>query len=120
MELPEINESEYRLCLIIWDREPVNSTVLVGLAREQQGWAKATTYTVIRRLCQRGILKNENATVTSLVSREQAQQARMDRLMEDTFQGNLPSFLAAFSRNRKLSKQEAQALLDLIHGFGEE
>ena len=73
MNVPKIFESEYRFCLILWDNEPVNSTKLVELCREQLGWSKATTYTVIRRLSERGVVKNENAMVTALVSKEQAQ-----------------------------------------------
>lgn len=119
MAIPEIFESEYRLCLIVWDQEPINSTKLTALCAEQLGWRKPTTYTVIRRLCEKGVLKNENATVTSLISREQAQQARMDRLMEETFQGNLPAFIAAFSKNQNLSEKEAEKLIRLIDGFEE-
>ncbi len=118
-EIPEIFGSEYRLCLIVWEQEPVNSTRLVALAADQLGWRKPTTYTVLRRLCEKGVLKNENATVTSLISKEEAQQARMDRLMEDTFQGSLPAFLAAFSKNQNLSESEAEKLLRLIDGFEE-
>lgn len=120
MKNQELSDSEYRLCLIVWDQEPVNSTQLVGLAREQLGWAKATTYTVLRKLCQRGLLQNENATVTSRITKAQAQQHRMDRMLQDTFEGSLPAFLAAFSRSRKLSDREAQRLLNMIDSFGEE
>ena len=70
MSVPQIFESEYRFCLILWEHEPVNSTQLVHLCQEQLGWSKATTYTVIRRLSQRGVVKNENAVVTSLVTKE--------------------------------------------------
>ena len=77
MSVPQIFESEYRFCLILWEHEPVNSTQLVHLCQEQLGWSKATTYTVIRRLSQRGVVKNENAVVTSLV--EGAGAAEPDR-----------------------------------------
>ena len=120
MEIPEIFESEYRFCLILWAHEPINSTKLVKLAKEELGWSKATTYTVIRRLCERGILRNQDTIVTSLISKEQAQEARLGQLMEDTFQGSLPAFLAAFSKNQKLSQQEADQLRSLIDGFEEE
>ena len=76
MEVPKIFESEYRFCLILWEHEPINSTHLVELCKEQLGWSKATTYTVIRRLSERGVVKNENAVVTALVSKEQAQASR--------------------------------------------
>lgn len=69
MEVPKIFESEYRFCLILWEHEPINSTHLVELCKEQLGWSKATTYTVIRRLSERGVVKNENAVVSSLIPR---------------------------------------------------
>ena len=83
MEVPKIFESEYRFCLIVWEKEPVNSGKLVELARERLGWTKATTYTVIRRLCQRGVLKNEKAIVSSLVSKEEAQHSRLEEMMKE-------------------------------------
>ena len=120
METPKIFESEYRFCLILWEHEPVNSTKLVELCKAQLGWSKATTYTVIRRLSERGVLKNENATVTSLVSKAQAQASRLDEMVEETFEGSVPAFLAAFSRGRKLTKSEVDQLKALIDSYGEE
>ena len=99
MDTPKIFESEYRFCLILWKHEPINSTHLAQLCKEQLEWSKATTYPVIRRLAERGVLKNENAIVTSLVSKEQAQIAQLDELVEKTFEGNLPAFIAAFTRS---------------------
>ena len=119
METPKIFESEYRFCLILWEHEPVNSTRLAQLCHEQLGWSKATTYTVIRRLSERGVLKNESATVTALVSKEQAQAAELDELVEKTFEGSIPAFIAAFSKNRKLSKEEAAQLRALIDAYEE-
>ena len=119
MEIPKIFESEYRFCLILWENEPVNSTKLVELCRNQLDWSKATTYTVIRRLSERGVLKNENATVTSLISKEQAQASRLEEMVEETFEGSIPAFIAAFSRSRKLTKQEVQELRQLIDDYGE-
>ena len=119
MEVPKIFESEYRFCLILWEHEPVNSTKLVALCKEQLGWSKATTYTVIRRLAERGVLKNENATVTSLVSKEQVQEAELEELVDKTFEGSIPSFIAAFSRSKRLTDQEVaqlQALIDSYRG----
>ena len=95
METPKIHESEYRFCLILWENEPINSTKLAALCKEQLGWSKATTYTVLRRLSERGVLKNENATVTSLVPKSQAQIAQMEDLVERTFEGSVPAFIAA-------------------------
>ena len=119
MATPKVFESEYRFCLILWDHEPVNSTELVRLCRDRLGWSKATTYTVIRRLAERGVVKNENAVVTSLVSKEEAQTAEIDELVERTFQGSLPAFVAAFARREKLSEADAAALQRLIESHGE-
>ena len=120
MEIPKIFESEYRFCLILWEHEPVNSTKLVELCRNQLGWSKATTYTVIRRLSERGVLKNENATVTSLVSKTRAQESRLEEMVEETFEGNLPAFIAAFSRSRKLTGSEVDQLRQLIDEYRED
>ena len=120
METPKIYESEYRFCLLLWDHEPVNSTKLVALCKEQLGWSKATTYTVIRRLSERGVVKNENTMVSSLVSKEEAQRSRLEEMMEETFQGSVPAFLAAFSKSKKLTKAEVDQLQAMIDGFQEE
>ena len=120
METPKIFESEYRFCLILWEQEPVNSTRLVELCKDRLGWSKATTYTVIRRLSERGVLKNENATVTSLISKEQAQQSRLQEMMEETFEGSVPAFLAAFSKSKKLSRQEVAQLQSMIDDYQED
>jgi len=119
METPKIFESEYRFCLILWEHEPVNSTRLVTLCREQLGWSKATTYTVIRRLAERGVVKNENATVSALVSKQQAQQSQMREMMDKTFEGSVPAFLAAFCNCGNLSREEAEKLADLIRNYKE-
>lgn len=117
MNVPKIFESEYRFCLILWENEPVNSTKLVALCKDQLGWSKATTYTVIRRLAERGVLKNENATVTSLVSKEQVQEAELEELVDRTFEGSIPSFIAAFSRSKRLTDEEVAQLQALIDNF---
>ena len=120
MQTPRIFESEYRFCLILWEQEPVNSTRLVELCRDRLGWSKATTYTVIRRLAERGVLKNENATVTSLISKEQAQRSRLQEMMEETFEGSMPAFLAAFSKSKRLTAQEVAQLQSMIDDYQEE
>lgn len=117
MKTPKIFESEYRFCLILWQHEPVNSTKLVTLCKEQLGWSKATTYTVIRRLAERGVLKNENATVTSLVSKEDVQESEIEQFVEKTFEGSLPAFIAAFSRSKKLTQEEIAQLQELIDNY---
>ncbi|MEF2795765.1 MAG: BlaI/MecI/CopY family transcriptional regulator [Hydrogeniiclostridium sp.] len=115
METPKIFESEYRFCLILWEHEPVRSSELVALCREKLGWKPTTTYTVIKRLSERGVLKNENSIVTSLVKKDEAQAAEIDELMKKRFEGSLPAFFAAFTKRRSLSKEEideVQAMID--------
>ena len=114
METPKVYESEYRFCRILWDNEPVRSTELVKLCREKLGWSKATTYTVIRRLFERGVLKNENAVVTSLISREELEIAEIDELMDKRFNGSLPAFVAAFTRQQNLSEKQMEEIMRII------
>ena len=87
MNTPKVFESEYRFCLILWEHEPVKTTELVALCEKQLGWKPTTTYTVIKRLSERGVLKNENTIVTSLISKEEAQLSELDELMEKKFEG---------------------------------
>ena len=117
METPKIFESEYRFCLILWEHEPIKSKDLVRLCQEQLGWKATTTYTVIKRLSERGVVKNENTVVTSLVSKDQVQQAEIDELVEKTFEGSLPAFVAAFTRHRKLSDRELDAMQAMIDAY---
>ena len=120
MEAPKIFESEYRFCLILWEHEPVSSGKLVDLCKAGLGLSKATTYTVIRRLSARGVLKNENTIVTSLISKEEAQKSRLEEMVEETFEGSMPAFFAAFSKSKKLTRQEVDQLKALIDSFEEE
>lgn len=120
METPKVFESEYRFCLILWEHEPVKSSELVKLCQQQLGWKPTTTYTVIKRLSQRGVLKNENSTVTSLVSKDQVQAAEIDELVEKKFGGSLPAFVAAFTRHHKLSRQEIDEVQRMIDQYREE
>jgi len=120
MKAPRIFESEYRFCLLLWEHEPINSTKLVELCKAQLGWSKATTYTVIRRLAERGVLKNENAMVSTLITKEEAQSSRLEEMVEQTFEGSIPAFLAAFSRTKKLSKEEVDQLQAMIDNYQEE
>jgi len=117
MVTPKIFESEYRFCLILWENEPIKSSDLVALCKEQLGWKPTTTYTVIKRLSQRGVLKNENTVVTSLVSKEEVQAAEIDEMVEKTFEGSLPAFIAAFTKNRKLGEEEILAVQKMIDRY---
>lgn len=119
MDVPKIFNSEYRFCLILWEHEPINSTQLAKLCKEQLGWSRPTTYTVIRRLAERGVLKNENTIVTTLVTKEQVQQAEMEEMMERTFEGSMPAFIAAFANSKKLTKEDIGQLKDLIRNYQE-
>ena len=117
MATPKVYESEYRFCLILWEHEPVRSKELVKLCEKNLGWKSTTTYTVIKRLSERGVVKNENSIVTSLVSKDEIQAAELDELVEKTFEGSLPAFIAAFTKHQKLTDadiDEVQAMIDRI------
>ena len=114
MDSPKVFESEYRFCLLLWKHEPINSTKLARICKDELGWSRTTTFTVIRRLSDRGVVKNENATVTSLISKEDSQVAQMDEMMEKTFEGSLPAFIAAFARRQKLSDDEVNEILRIV------
>ena len=117
METPKVFESEYRFCLILWEHEPVKSSELVRLCKEQLGWKPTTTYTVIKRLSERGVLKNENTVVSSLVSKDEVQAAEIDEMVEKTFEGSLPAFIAAFTKHQKISEEEIDALQQMIDRY---
>ena len=121
MNIPKIHESEYRFCLIMWEHEPVTAVQLVKLCQEQLGWKRTTTYTVIKRLGERGILKNEEGMITSLISKEEAQAYEIDELVEKKFEGSLPAFIAAFTKRQELSDKEldeVQQMIDRIRNGG--
>lgn len=117
METPKVFESEYRFCLILWENEPIKSSKLVDLCKEQLGWKPTTTYTVIKRLSERGVLKNENTVVTSLVSKDQVQAAELNEMVEKTFEGSLPAFIAAFTKHQKISQAEIDAVQQMIDRY---
>ncbi|MDO5123614.1 MAG: BlaI/MecI/CopY family transcriptional regulator [Eubacteriales bacterium] len=117
MDTPKVFESEYRFCLILWENEPVKSSKLVDLCKEQLGWKPTTTYTVIKRLSERGVLKNENTVVTSLVSKDQVQAAELNEMVEKTFEGSLPAFIAAFTKHQKISDAEIDAVQQMIDRY---
>ena len=121
MEIPKIHESEYRFCLILWEHEPVTAVELAKLCFAQLGWKRTTTYTVIKRLCERGVLRNEDGTITSLISKEEAQASEIDELVEKKFEGSLPAFVAAFTRHQTLTEaelEEVQRMIDSIREGG--
>lgn len=118
METPKIFDSELRFCEILWSHEPIKSSELVRLCAEELGWKKSTTYTVLKRLCDKGIFQNENGTVTSRMTKEEYAAAQSEKFVEDTFGGSLPAFLAAFTKRKKLSETELAEIRDMIHRMG--
>ena len=121
MEIPKIHESEYRFCLIMWEYEPVSTVSLVKLCQEQLGWKRTTTYTVIKRLGERGVLTNNNGIITSSVSKEEAQVCEINELVEKKFEGSLPAFIAAFTKHQDMSENEldeVQRMIDRIRKGG--
>ena len=117
METPKVFESEYRFCLILWEHEPIKSSDLVNLCKEQLGWKSSTTDTVIKRLSERGVLKNENTIVSALVTKDEVQAAEIDELVEKKFEGSLPAFVAAFTRHQKISEEEIDEVQRMIDRF---
>ena len=114
VETPKIFDSELRFCEILWEHQPVRSSELAHLCAEKLGWKKSTTYTVIKRLTERGVVQTEDAVVTALVSRDQVQRAESRAFVERNFSGSLPVFLNAFVGGRGLSAEEADELRRMI------
>lgn len=112
--MEKIFESEYRFMCILWEYEPVASPELVKLCFKELGWKKSTTYTVIKKLADKGLVKSENTIVSALVTKEIVDRQASDDLLEKTCNGNVPAFLAAFLKDRKLSKADAERLKKLI------
>lgn len=110
----KLGEVESRFADIIWSNEPLSSRRLAELAEEQLSWKRTTTYTVLKRLCDRGLFQNQGGTVTALVSRQEFYAMQSEKFVEDTFEGSLPAFLAAFGSRKKLSKKEIDELQTII------
>ncbi|MDD2216058.1 MAG: BlaI/MecI/CopY family transcriptional regulator [Eubacteriales bacterium] len=114
MEKYKLFDAEYKFTSIIWDNEPVNSTELVRLCRDKLGWKKSTTYTVLKKLSDRGILQNKDTVVTALVKREDVQKYESNAVVEKSFDGSLPKFLTSFLGERKITEKEAEELKQII------
>ncbi len=114
METPKIFESEYRFACIVWAQEPVITKELIQLCQEQLEWKRTTTYTVLKRLCERGIFQTENSVVTSIIPQEEIQRGESRQFVKRTFGGSLPGFIAAFLGGDTLSEQEAEELKAMI------
>ena len=117
METPRVTDGEYRFCLILWEYEPIKSTELVRICQERLGWKETTTYTVIKRLINRRIVRNERTIVSSLVSKDAIQAAELNNLVERTFEGSIPSFVAAFTKHQKLSANEINEIQNMIDQY---
>jgi len=110
----QLGALEFKFAEIIWENEPVTSAKLCKLAAEALNWHKSTTYTVLRRICEKGIFRNDNGTVTSILNREEYFTARSKRVVNEEFEGSLPAFIAAFAKDEKLTHEQAAALRALI------
>lgn len=120
MEQLKLGESEYRFASIVWENEPIGSGELVKLSEDRLGWKKSTTYTVLKKLCDRGVLQNENAMVSARIKQEQVQRFESEQVINKAFGGSLPQFIAAFMGDKKLTKSQADKLKKLIDSFKEE
>lgn len=114
MKYYKLAETEEKFAELIWQNEPIGSGDLVKLSEKEMNWKKSTTYTVLKKLCEKGIFQNENAVVSSLITRDEYYAKQSIRFVEDTFGGSLPKFLTAFISGRKLSKHQAEELKKLI------
>lgn len=117
MEEIRLGEIESRFVELIWQREPIGSGELVTLCEKELNWKKSTTYTVLRRLCQRGILQNQDAVVTSLIKKEEFMAIQSEKVLEDAFEGSLPRFVAAFMSRKKLSRKQIDEIQKLIDDY---
>jgi len=115
-----MTEGERKLADLIWEREPIRSGNLVTLCNELFTWKKSTTYTVLKKICEQGLFKNESSVVTALISRSAYDQNQSESFIEKNFGGSLPKFLAAFTQNKKLSSKEIEELLKMIREYPEE
>lgn len=111
---------ESKFADIIWNNEPLSSGELVKLAEQQLEWKKSTTYTVLKRLCERGIFQNDNGRVTSQITRDEFYAMQSESFVEETFDGSLPAFIAAFTTRKQLSKEEIKEIRKMIDSIGEE
>ena len=112
--MPTMGALESRFADIIWNHEPIPSGQLVKMAEQELNWKSTTSYTVLKRLCNRGIFQNQKGTVTSLISRQEFYAMQSEQFVEETFDGSLPAFLAAFGTRKKLSEEEVEELKRII------
>ncbi|NLM44748.1 MAG: BlaI/MecI/CopY family transcriptional regulator [Clostridiales bacterium] len=120
MKKYKLGEMEQKFADLIWEHEPVTSRELTELCAQEFNWKRTTTYTMLRRLCDRGLFKNKNGTVISLMSRDEFLTLQGEMFLEESFEGSLPRFIAAFTRHKKLSDKEVQEIQKLIDGYRED
>ncbi len=120
MDSTSLGTVESRFADIIWQNEPLSSGELVKICEKELNWKKPTTYTVLRKLCERGIFKNEGSTVSSVISREEFYAVQSEKFVEETFDGSLPAFIAAFTKRKNLSQKEIDEIRRMIDTYGEE
>lgn len=120
MEELRLGAVESRFADIIWQNEPLSSRELVALCETELGWKKSTTYTVLKRLCDRGLFRNENGRVTSLMTKAEFASAQSEKFVEDTFGGSLPAFMAAFTKRKQLSDADIAEIQQMIAAIGKE
>lgn len=116
----KLAEGETKFADIIWRREPIASPELVKVCEKEFGWKKSTTYTVLKKLCDRGIFQNEKAIVTSRISKDEFYSYKSRQFVEETFDGSIPRFLTAFMGGRKLKEKQVEEIKALIDSFREE
>jgi len=114
MDELKLCESDYRFMDVIWENEPLPSRELVELCARELGWKKSTTYTTLKKLCEKGFAKNEDTVVSALIPRDRVRAYESERFLERTFGGSLPAFLTAFTSRNKLSEEEIEQLQKLI------
>ena len=119
MEECKLGAVETRFANLIWDNEPLSSGELVRLCAKELDWKKSTTYTVLKKLCERGIFQNDGGIVSSVLSREEFHARQSEQFVEDTFAGSLPAFIAAFTSRKSLSKKDLKEIRDMIDHYGE-
>ena len=119
MDELKLGSVEGRFAEIIWQNEPVASGVLVKICEKELGWKKSTTYTVLKKLCEKGLFKNEGSKGTSVMSKDEYCAVQSQKFVEDTFEGSLPAFIAAFSKRQELTKDEIEEIKRMIDTIGE-
>ncbi len=113
----ELGDVQAAFADIIWSNEPIGSGELVKICERELNWKKPTTYTVLRKLCEKGLFKNEDGVVTSLVSKEEFNASKSEKFVEDTYEGSLPAFIAAFMSHKKISKSEIDEIQKMINEY---